>query len=117
MAYKQFTARTSFSSFSSYGNRGTELFLIGGFYERGIPKSFRNISTLVLCEQLPSKLSQKSYGNEYWFVQADIATITKISQMMELHLKSSSQGDHPTICLEGKNRNITNIFSYIKTYE
>jgi hypothetical protein len=114
MAYKQFTARTSFSS---YGNRGTELFLIGGFYERETPKSFRNISTLVLCEQLPSKDSQKSYGNEYWFVQADIATITKISQMMEQHLKNSSQGDYPTVCIEGNNRNITNIFSYIKYYE
>jgi hypothetical protein len=108
MAYKTFSARGKTTSWSN--RDGNCITLYGGIYGYKTSKTFRKIKCLVLCENLPPKESQKVYGDEYWFVKADTATIQRTEALFAEELKWFQQ---PEIIIEGKGKTVNSITPYM----
>jgi hypothetical protein len=110
MTYKTFKARGATPGWSN--NTGKEIALYGGFFDYKTPKTFRDIKTLMLCEKLPSKESQKRYGSEWWFVQADEATIDRATKLME---QERGFYGRPEIIIKGRGKQVESITPYMGT--
>ena len=107
MKYKTFTAHNHFVSYgSNFSDK--KIFLTGGFYDWHISAGFRKIKTLVLCTELPSKESQKLYGNEFWFVPADLVFIDQVEDMMK---KDDDIYLRREITLVGNNKIVTDMYT------